>query len=379
MDTRLIYADSENSADMYYATGFFAPDPFLYLRDSAGTNHIVTSILEIDRARRTAQVDQLHDWFSLQKQFEKEYPNSDNERGNERSLITFFLRRLNINHVQVPNNFPLGLADALRQANINITAMGDPFWPERERKKPEEVEAIEVALKITGIGMAAGIELIRSATIGDDGWLYLAANKLTSEQVRSEINATLVKYGAIPKHTIVSGGDHGADPHEEGSGPLPAQRPIILDVFPRVEKSGYFGDMTRTVCRGTPPKRVQNAWHAVKKAQDLAFSQIKDDASGLHIHEAVTQCLTDAGFPTGTSKDGRQEGFFHGTGHGLGLEIHEGPRISKRDKTLKTGNVITVEPGLYYPDMGGVRLEDVVVVEKDGCRNLTRVPKFLEI
>ncbi len=379
MEARLIYSDSETCADMYYATRFFAPDPFLYLRDEAGRTHLVTSVLEIDRARRTARVDQFHDWSTLRRHYDEAHPDSEGDRADDNQLIPFFLQGMNIHHLQVPDDFPFGLAERLRRAGITITPGKDPFWPQRERKSPEEVRAIETALEITGIGMAAGIELIRAAGIGADGWLYLGEERLTSERVRGEINATLVRQGAIPKHTIVAGGDQGADPHEEGSGPLPARRPIILDVFPRVERTGYYGDMTRTVCRGTPPERVQRAWDAVKKAQELAFSRIRAGESGLDIHEAVSHCLTEAGFPTGTDDSGRQQGFFHGTGHGLGLEIHEGPRISKRDKTLEPGHVITVEPGLYYPDMGGVRLEDVVVVLENGCRNLTHVPKFLQV
>ncbi len=376
MEPRLIYAASESSADLLYATGFFAPDPFLYLCDAAGASHMVVTALELDRARRSARADHLHEWSLVQERYKQQNP--DGARG-ENPLIAFFLQELQIERVQVPGDFPLGLADHLRTAGIAVTPAEGPFWPDRACKRPEEVAAIEAALEVTGESMAVAIELIRSARIGDDGWLYLGDKPLTSERVRAEIHAYLVRHGAMPHHTIVAGGRQGADPHEEGSGPLPAHQPIILDIFPRMEKNGYWGDMTRTVCRGTPSDRLQRAWEAVREAQEVAFGRIRAGADSQQIHAAVTDHLTAAGFPTGRSAAGLQEGFFHGTGHGLGLEIHEAPRIGQRGEPLLEGHLVTVEPGLYYPDMGGIRLEDVVLVESEGCRNLTRMPKFFAI
>ncbi len=375
-EARLIYADSERSADLYYATGLFAPDPFLFLQDHDGATHVVVSGLEIDRARRVARVDHVHDWADIQKRHQEQ----GGSREDRLSLVMVtFLKEQKIKALTVPNDFPLGLADNLRRAGVSLAAIQSSFWPQRAIKTPEEVSHIEAALRLTGTSMLAGIEMIRRSEIGDDGWLYLEGRQLTSELVRGEINAVLTRHGAMPSHTIVSGGDQGADPHEEGSGPLAAHRPIIIDIFPRVEKTGYFGDMTRTVCRGQASERVKGAWEAVHAGQKLAFERIRHGASGKEIHDAITDLLTEAGYPTERQPDGRQGGFFHGTGHGLGLEIHESPRISTRDQTLLKGHVVTVEPGLYYPDMGGVRLEDVVLVEEKGCRNLTDVPKFLEI
>ncbi|MBF0587823.1 MAG: aminopeptidase P family protein [Magnetococcales bacterium] len=376
---RLIYADSERSADMYYATGLFAPDPFLFLQDSTGTTHVVVSSLEIDRARRVARVDQVHDWASVQKLHKAQSKKKQKKPALLSSLMVTFLREHGVKSLLVPAEFPLALADKLRREGVSLAAAEGLFWPERAIKRSDEVAAIEEALRITGLGMDAGIGVIRASEIGADSLLYLEGTLLTSERVRSEINATLTRLGAMPSHTIVSGGDQGADPHEEGHGPLPGNRPIIIDIFPRVEKSGYFGDMTRTVCRGQAPERVKRAWDLVFRGQELAFERIRDGVSGKEIHDAITELFTKNGFPTERQADGRQGGFFHGTGHGLGLEIHESPRISGRDQILKSGHVVTVEPGLYYPDMGGVRLEDVVVVEPDGCRNLTDVPKFLEL
>lgn len=376
MEARLIYAASERSADLFYITQFFAPDPFLFLRDTFGVSHMLVSTMEIDRARRTSKVDRLHSLDALHKRYKKKFPKKET---NELSLITFFLKELNIHHVEVPNVFPLGLADTLRQSNITVQPIADPFWPQRQHKHPAEIASIQVAIDLTSQAMQIGIDTIRSATIGKEGWLYLDDERLSSERVRAEINGFLVRHGASPQHTIVAGGEQGADPHEEGFGPLLANQPIILDIFPRMEKSGYWGDMSRTVCRGRANERLKQAWQAVKEAQEVAFSLIQAGVSGLMVHQKVTDHLTKSGFPTGVNTEGRQEGFFHGTGHGLGLEVHELPRLGRKDQILEAGHVVTVEPGLYYGDMGGVRLEDVVLVEENGCRNLTNSPKFLEI
>ncbi|MBF0422407.1 MAG: aminopeptidase P family protein [Magnetococcales bacterium] len=377
MKARLIYAASESSADLYYATRFFAPDPFLFLQEPEnGKTHLVTTSLEIDRARATAQVDQIHDWAEWRRQFKDYFPH---QVPDDATLIGFFLKQANIVHLDVPSSFPLGLADNLRELGIQLDPAPEAFWPGRVFKTADEVAHIEAALEITARAMNCGIEMIRQAGIDDNNMLTFHGVPLTSEMVRGEINAQLVRQGAMPSHTIVSGGLQGADPHESGHGPLPAHAPIILDVFPRVDHTGYWGDMTRTVVRGQAPELVIRAWMAVREAQEIAFSLIRDGVSGKLVHDAVARHLTDSGFVTGPLADGRQGGFFHGTGHGLGLEIHESPRISPKDQTLKTGHVVTVEPGLYYPAWGGVRIEDVVVVEADGCRNLTTNPKFLEL
>lgn len=376
MKPRLIYAASENSADLFYATRFFAPDPFLYLQEADGHTHLFTSSLEIDRARRSAQVDHVHDWADLRTQFKGLFPQGTID---EAVLIAFFLKQSGIHEAQVPAVFPMGLGTRLGELGIHIEPVYDTFWPQRANKTPEEVAHIETALRITARAMDVGIQMIRSATIDAQGLLRLDGEHLSSERVRGEINAQLVRNGAMPSHTIVSGGLQGADPHEEGHGPLPAHAPIILDVFPRIETTGYWGDMTRTVCRGQAPERLRRAWEAVRQGQEIAFGLIRDGVSGKAVHDAVAKHLDNVGFPTATLPDGRQGGFFHGTGHGLGLEIHESPRIGQKDQTLATGHVVTVEPGLYYPDMGGVRIEDVILVEQNGCRNLTVQKKFLEL
>src|SRR5205814_10435086 len=188
--------------------------------------------------------------------------------------------------------------------------------------------------------------------------------------------SAILRAGGVSLGTIVAGGDQACDPHERGFGPLYADSLIILDVFPRDAKTGYFGDMTRTVVRRRASDAQRKLWETVKAGQALALRHIKAGVDGAAIHKAIQDLFAKRGFPTEMRK-GRRVGFFHGTGHGLGLEIHEYPRLQK--VTLKAGNVVTVEPGLYYPGLGGVRLEDVVVVTKTGHKLSSRFPKQLEI
>ena len=194
--------------------------------------------------------------------------------------------------------------------------------------------------------------------------------------LRAEIDSAILRAGGLPANTIVAGGDQACDPHERGHGPLYANSLIILDIFPRDAKTGYYGDMTRTVMRGRATEAQRKLWETVKAGQALALKEIKAGVDGLSIHQAIQKLFVDRGYPTEV-RNGRRVGFFHGTGHGLGLEIHEYPRLQK--VTLKAGQALTVEPGLYYPGIGGARIEDVVIVERGGCRILSRFPKQLEI
>jgi len=232
------------------------------------------------------------------------------------------------------------------------------------------------ALQITEAGMARGIEVLSASKPGAGKKLSWSGKTLTSEVLRAEIDSAILRAGGLPANTIVAGGDQACDPHERGSGPLKADSLIILDIFPRDAKSGYFGDMTRTVVRGRANEEQRRLWQTVREGQELALKKMKPGVDGLELHNEVKQYFTDRGFPTEV-RNGRQVGFFHGTGHGLGLEIHEIPRFQKT--VFKVGQVLTVEPGLYYPGVGGARIEDVAVVTKSGNRLLSRFEKRLEI
>ncbi len=369
--TRLIVAASDADADMLYATKFWAPDPFIFLERN-GRRTLVLSDLEIDRARKQADADE----FVMFSELEREVQGKSRKTPPYEKVLVHFLKKRGVRSAIVPANFPLGYAEELVASKIRVRATNGFFWPEREAKSEKEVEMMGRALRITERGLKRAIEILKASKAGAGKRLRWNGKTLTSEMLRAEIDSAILRAGGIPTGTIVAGGDQACDPHERGFGPLYADSLIILDIFPRDAKTGYFGDMTRTVLRGRASEGQRKLWETVKAGQTLALKKIKAGVDGMTIHKSIQELFAQRGFPTGVRK-GRRVGFFHGTGHGLGLEIHEHPRLQK--VVLKDRQVLTVEPGLYYPGLGGARLEDVVLVTKTGCKILSRFPKQLEI
>lgn len=276
----------------------------------------------------------------------------------------------------VPSSFPLGLAESLGSQGVKLT-VESPFFPMRRCKSAEEIVRIRHGVSLAEAGMEAALDLLRRAEGDGAGCLRLDGEILTSEIVRGEIDVAVLRAGGVPLNTIVAGGVQGADPHEMGTGPLRVGEPVVLDIFPRVARSGYFGDLTRTVVKGSASDVVRRAYAAVAAAQSAATEMIKPGVACREVHERAAAVLCEHGFQTGRNESG-PFGFIHGLGHGLGLEIHEAPRLSARsDDVLEPGMVVTVEPGLYYPEWGGVRLENVVAVTESGCEVLTVIPQFL--
>jgi len=373
-DPLLMVADSERDADMLYATGLFVPDPFIYLR-RAGRATLVMSDLELDRARRLARGCRVVALSAYQRRLQRQGV----QRPGLAPVIRMLLRERRLRRVLVPRQFPFGLARELMQLGVRVEACRGPAFPEREQKSPEEVKKISAALMMAEVGMAEAMQVLRAAKIGRDGRLMYQHAPLTSEKLRSVIDCAILQANGLAAHTIVAGGRQACDPHESGHGPLRANEPIIIDIFPRSQRTGYFGDITRTVVRGRASEGVRRLYDTVRRAQELAFGKIRAGANGAQVHRAVQEFFEREGYKT-RRRDDHIEGFFHGTGHGLGLEIHEAPRLSTQSAdTLKPGHVVTVEPGLYYPELGGVRLEDVALVTARGARNLTRFEKVLEL
>ncbi len=368
---RLIVAPSDTDADMLYATRIFIGDPFIFLQQN-GKRTLVLSDLEIDRAKRNAKADE----FVMFSQLEREVQGKAKKAPPYEKVVAHFLTKRGVKRAKVPANFPLGFANEIKRRGITLETSNGLFWPAREKKTAEEIRLLERALRITETGMKRGMEILKASTVGAGKKLKWSGKTLTSEILRAEIDSAILRAGGVPTSTIVAGGDQACDPHERGFGPLQANSLIIFDIFPRDAKTGYWGDMTRTVVRGRASDQQRKLWEAVKAGQALALKRIKAGVDGMSIHQAITELFNDRGFPTEV-RNGRRVGFFHGTGHGLGLEIHEYPRLQK--VVLKAGQCLTVEPGLYYPGIGAARIEDVVIVQKDGCHILSKFPKQLEI
>ena len=368
----LMIAASESDSNLYYATRFIAPDPFIFL-DVQGQRLLLMSDLELDRARSQATVDRVLSYSEVEHRAKAQgiaVPGTVD-------VLHLVLQDHGIKQLLVPANFPFGHALRLQALGYQLETKKEPFYERRAIKTEEEIRCIEEAQRATEAAVAAAHEALRKADIrGDTLWLDGAA--LTSERVKKLINVALMERNCVAQHTIVAGGDQACDPHDEGSGPLPARRSIIFDVFPRSSATRYFADMSRTVVRGAPSPEITRLYGAVKDAQEEAIGKIRAGADGTKIHQGICDRFDAAGYRTGLV-NGRMQGYFHGTGHGVGLDIHEHPRISRHGSILQEGEVVTVEPGLYYPGLGAVRIEDMVLVTPDGCRNLTNFPKTFEL
>jgi Xaa-Pro aminopeptidase len=367
----LFIAASEVDSNLYYSSQFLVGDPVAYV-EFQGKRILLVNELELGRARIQAKVDEVVSLLPYDQQL----------RGNGKSpnitdMVELFLRERGIERLLVPATFPVGHADRLRAKSFVIEFRDEPFYQERAIKSADEIDKLSASQAITSEAVSLAIEMIRRSQISRDV-LELNGNVLTAEYVRREVHRFLLEHEFHAHNTIVAGGSQACDTHLRGSGPLPAHRPIVLDIFPRSNETRYWGDMTRTVLRGKPSQEVVQLHRDVLEAQELALSLLKNDASGKEVHESVVELFKSRG-RANKERNGKIEGFIHSTGHGIGLDVHEYPKIGRVESALKSGHVVTIEPGLYYSDLGGIRIEDMVVVTDTGHKNLTHYSKELVV
>ena len=381
--TLLVIGAPQHDATVYYLSGFLAPDPVICLR-AADKRYLVVSALEYGRAEKEAPVDELISFDELElTRLARELKSGARAFAAATAKL---LQKLGAegSPVTVPPHFGVAYADELRARGFKIEPNGRHFADLRRVKTQEEISHIEEAQRATEEACAHAVGILKESEVAGGGTLRWRGETLTSELLRAEIEVEILRSGCTADEgTITAGGAQAADPHERGSGPLKAGEAIILDIFPRSQESRYYADMTRTFVKGEPRDELEKMYDAVLEAQETALSMIRAGVNGRDVHDKVSDILHERGYKT--SKHAQQpgepltEGFFHGTGHGVGLELHESPRISTVDEELRAGDVVTVEPGLYEPGVGGVRIEDLVVVTEDGCRNLTNYPKELRV
>ena len=375
LDGYLVDADSEN-ADQYYLSGFDAPDPFVTLYD--GEIHLLFArSLEYGRAKREARA------ATVERDVDFGYREKISEHGADDApyhVLAEFLRSYDVESVAVPPRFPVSVADGLRELGVDVEPDRDSVVTAvRARKTDAEVEFVRDAQAANEKAMAAAESLFREADVDSEGRLTHDGDVLTSERVKEEIEVTLLRDGCALDQTIVAGGSNAADPHDRGSGPLRSDEPIIVDIFPRDKATKYNGDMTRTFLVGDPGETIREWYDLTERAYEAALDAVEPGATGADVHDAACDVYEDAGEPTLRSDDSAETGFIHSTGHGVGLDVHERPSVGPNGGELEPGHVITVEPGLYDPDVGGVRLEDLVVVTEDGYENLTDYPMELVV
>lgn len=375
----LFYADGYKFPDVYHATRFLAPDPIIALE---GVEELVLAVssLEEGRARKESRATEIININALGAQ----ELTARGVVGTEltAALIKRLLDDRGVRHVAVPSYFPLGLGDRLRALGIELR-IATNMSERRRTKRPDEIEAIEAAQRATEEAWQRGVDALRRASVERDKTLTLDGATLTAERLRAIVESALLERGYASDGAIIAPGPQGANPHEIGTGPLHANEPIVMDIFPQHKTNRYWSDMTRTVSKGEPSAAIRKMYDVVMKAQDAGIAALRPGVTGREVHELVEDVIFAAGYDTlrpGQKRDpgdATPRGFIHGTGHGVGLEIHEPPDVNRAGKALKEGDVVTVEPGIYDPAIGGVRLEDILVITRDGARDLTRAPREL--
>lgn len=364
MNLTVFYSSPEKDADLLYFGGFYAPDPFLAF-EIGGRKGAILSPLELSRARKSSQFDEILSLEEVLKSLES-------EKGVAAQILWLASER-KATGIRLPEDFPARIARELETgSDYPVTFADRPVCRERLHKTLEEQESIRRVNAVVS-GAFGEVERILRESVIEGKFIHWQGEVLTSETLRSVIAVHCLRNGCIASGTIAAGGVQACDPHEQGSGPLPAHELIIVDIFPREERSGYHGDMTRTYLKGTANSEQRRLVDTVRKSQALAIKSIAAGVDGKTVHESVVSCLEENEYKTGKDESGYY-GFFHGTGHGLGLEIHEEPRVSRQSCILEEGMVTTVEPGLYYPSIGGCRIEDVVCVTADGVEFLSDHP-----
>jgi Xaa-Pro aminopeptidase len=369
----LLYADTFRSPELRHEVPLGIPDPFLYA-ERDGVKHIAIGSMEIPRLAELGLFE-LHP--SEEYGVDELIASGLSSEEVRPEIVRRAVKGLGITSAVVPETFPLWLADSLRSDGVELKVDAEFFDARRRVKSEAELAGIRRAQRAAEAGMDTVRQLLRDAVANGDG-LELDGEPLTVERVKSAMAQTFAAHGAGADDFIVAPGPQGAVGHDMGSGPIRPGVPIVVDIWPRDNESFMFCDMTRTFVVGDVPDDVRE-WHRLcKEALDRAIAEIKDDADGRAIFDLTCEIFEAAGEPTLRTKTAGEplaNGFFHGLGHGVGLEVHEQPGMGLASKLpLQAGDVVTVEPGCYRQGYGGVRLEDLVLVTANGAENLTRYP-----
>ncbi len=363
----LLFADTDRSPDALYFGGVSVPDPFIAF-GVGRKKYAVVSALEFGRVKKTSDFNVV---LPLERYLQRARELWPQRKAGPAEVIFIVAQDLGQTRFTVPEDFPAGVYDRLFELGLDLVVADGALFPQRELKTPAEAAAIRQGNACSAAGFAAAEQILRASKISGRKLLH-RGKPVTSETLKFAIEVACLEAGAVSTNTIVAGGDQACDPHERGSGPLRPHELIIVDIFPRVTRTGFHGDMTRTFLRGQASEAQRALVAAVRAAQLAALKTIRAGVNGRDVHRQCVEVFTARGFETKHTAKGSM-GFFHGTGHGLGLAVHEPPRMSGTvDYTLKKDSVVTVEPGLYYPGLGGCRIEDVVQVTTGAPKMLSR-------
>jgi Xaa-Pro aminopeptidase len=369
----LIYGDTVRSPELRHEVPVVIPDAFLYA-EKGDRRAVVLHSLEIPRVREDAPELEI---VSLEQLGSDELFASGKEGWEiELELALRGCRELRIESAVVPAAFPVGHADHLRANGIDVTVDRDLFNDRRRSKNETELGGIRKAQKACEAALDASRDLLRRAQPNGAG-LEVGGEPLTCERIKRVIEDVFADHEVEGSDMIVAHGPQTAVGHNMGSGQIAANEPIVFDLFPKDKTTGCYADMTRTYVVGEPSDELRE-WHRlVKEALDSSTAGVKPGVNGRKLYEQVCDIFHGAGYKTQLNKEPGEvleDGFFHGLGHGVGLEVHELPNMGRTGQDLITGDVITIEPGLYRSGYGGLRLEDLVLVTKDGYEVITDYP-----
>ena len=371
MTTYLLFDDSLRSPEMRHEIGERVMDPVLFL-EHGGKRIVVAGVLEQPLFEsRDDIVDDLWNEHDLgMDELYKEGAFPEALLGPE--LVLRALRRAGVSSVTVPPSFKLLVADYLRSKGVEVVVDADVWGARRRRKTPGELEGIERAQRAVETAMLTAARMLREAEPVSQGRLRFEGEILTAEWIREAMTADLLSQGAESEDIIVHSGEACLRGHDIGRGPIAPDQPCIIDCYPRDRRSGVFSDMTRTFVPGEPSGDVRRLHEHCRRALDIAFESMRPGRD--EVYRKVVEYFDSQGFPTYDNHPGPgplKEGFFHAVGHGVGLEVHEKPALGRRSDELLEGDVVAVEPGLYFSRIGGVRLEDTVLVTAEGAEHFT--------
>lgn len=367
---------------LFHRTRFMVGDPTAYAEipapDGSWRRVFVCRDIEVERARRVAAADEVLCPSDLAPESGL---SGDRETATAQALAEL-LRREGVSEAMTDRSLPFSFANELTQHGIRLSYDPDLGVRDRRSKSADEVAFLRQAQALTEGAMRMTCETIGRASPDAEGILLHEGAPLTSERVRRMIDLYCLERGASTHHgSIVAGGPIGADCHHRGAGPLHTGQPIIVDIFPMVNATHYNGDCTRTVVNGEVPPIVASMHAAVLEAKQAAEEAIRPGATGEQVHFAAIGMIERHGFASGLPAADADPSFIsmvHGTGHGIGLDVHEPPLLDRKGPVLVEGDVLTVEPGLYCKAVGGIRVEDMVVVTRDGISNLNTLPTGLQ-
>jgi Xaa-Pro aminopeptidase len=379
----LLYSDSYRDANMYYLTKFLAPDPFIFLKRVDADPTILVNQMEYPRAQKQSTIKDVKSYLDY-NYLKAVKTAKDPQLGAMKFIAKIAEKELGVGtKICVPPNFPVIAADVLRNEGLNINPMFGVVEKARETKDINEVEEIKAVQAVIEEVTSEAIELIANSDVGSNGTLHFNGETLTVGKIKSFFGRKLLENGCLPEEDIiVACGTKSSDPHYSGEAEdkLKADQPIIVDIYPRSIQKRYWTDMTRTIVKGRASPKLKKMFNAVSEAKNASLDAIQAGALGSQVYDVCCDILEKAGYETTRGGKKVTKGMPHSLGHGVGLQIHESPRINELSTSpLREHNVVTVEPGLYDPYVGGVRLEDIIEVTKSGYSNLTRMETRLEI